>query len=286
MSTDNYLISMFIFSALFAGGAYLIYSARDSRGFNPGRRSLFVGRGEEDGEALFLGLQMAVRVFGTDSLRSRLADLIQQTEEAILAQNIGTAGGDKVSVAIPEPGEITRKRDFLKSITSLLIENRYAWEYGFWEFQRNAGEAIDQFNQWTNEIESSIASSGEEIGASPDQLHRSSSEKEFVVISILMLIDNREVMVDDDAGEDAFCPTYAGLATRFREMLATIGNDERWSPQTFEGILEAIRLVDPRSIARDAVFLLPGSPEDGVSALDLLADPGWKYLTDHPIRAT
>lgn len=282
MSTEVYVISMLVFTALLAGGGYLLYSANSQRGIDPGRRSFFAWKGHQSGHALFFGLQIAVRVFGTDSLRSQLADLI-----------IPSTGPAKVPVTLPvnlddgsSPDAIALKKDFLRSISSLLIENRYAWEYGFWDYRNDSEEAIGQFNQWRNEIESSFATTESEMGATPDQLHRSSTEKELLIVSILILIDNREVVVEDDEGDYAFRPTYSSLAAPFREVIENVGAENVWSASTFERILEATRTIDPRSIAGDAVFLLPGNSEDGISSLDLLGDPGWKYLTDHPIRAT
>ncbi|NDD64147.1 MAG: hypothetical protein EBZ36_09250 [Acidobacteria bacterium] len=273
MSNAVYLISMFAFFLLLAGGGYLIYSARQIESVDPGRRSLLSWKRESNGYALFLGLQIAVKVFGTDSLRSQLAGLI-------LPVDPGSKGDDD-----SQSGDAVVKREFLKSLSSLLIENRYAWEYGFWDYRQNATEAIDQFSQWKNEIESAIATADDEVGAAPDQLHRTSNEKEFLIVSLMLLIDNRDIVVEDDEGEYDFRPTYAGLASPFLQLIESIRTEEFWAPETFERILEAIRVIDPRSIERDAIFLLPGSSEDGISEIDLLGDPEWKYLTDHPIRA-
>lgn len=287
MSIEVYVISMFVFFGLLAGGAYLIYSAHSTQGpvgIDSGRRSLFARKGRQSGHALFFGLQIAVRAFGTDSLRSQLADLIIP---ATGSETGLTAAPAAVQAAtVDTTNELTLKKDFLRSVSSLLIENRYAWEYGFWDYRNDSEEAIGQFNQWRNEIESSFATTERELGVSPDQLHRSSTEKELVIVSILILIDNREMVVEDDEGDYEFRPTYASLAAPFRDVVENVGAGDLWSPSTFERILEAIRTIDPRSIAGDAAFLLPGNSEDGISVLDLLGDPGWKYLTDHPIRST
>ena len=281
MSTELYLIAMCVFVAILGGGSYLIFSTRQSSPYHdPGRRSLF-GFGERsDGQALFFGLQIAVRVFGSDTLRAQLASLILPEVDAAAVAEDGLSMDE-----LPALENLSAKRKFLKSISSLLIENRYAWEYGFWDYQSDGEEAIAQFNQWRNEIESSFASSEAEIGSVSDPLHRATSGNEFLIVSVLMLIDNRNFVVEDDEGDYAFRPTYAGLAASFRELIENIPSSDLWTPQTFEHILEAIRSIDPRAIEREAVFLLPGNSDDGISELDLIGDEGWQYLTAHPIRA-
>jgi hypothetical protein len=57
-----------------------------------------------------------------------------------------------------------------------------------------------------------------------------------------------------------------------------------WTSATFSGLLEGLRAIDPRAIERDAIYIYPGSEQDGLSSLDLIGDDGWKYLTDHSFR--
>ena len=101
------------------------------------------------------------------------------------------------------------KRRFMKSVASMLIENRYAWEYGFWEFSADADHAIKSFNQWRNEIEASMATETEEMGSEIDRLHRFSDQKEYLIVTLLMLIDNSDEPVSDDVGDYRFRPTYS-----------------------------------------------------------------------------
>jgi len=273
MSTEVYLIVMIILAAVLAGGLYLNFSARRGERLNAGRRAFIGGRTESDERAIFIGLQVAIQVFGSDELRSRLVALLSG-EPPPLPGLVETPGGEG----------LTAKREFLKSLSSLLIENRYAWEYGFWDYRRETGEAIEQFNQWRNEVESATASTVDEVGSEIDPLHRYSDEKEFLVITLMMLIDNREELVSDDSGEVDFRPTYAQLVSPFRRVVDGIVEKDWWEASTFEEILNAVRALDPRTIERDAVFIIPGAAEDGLSSIDLLSDAGWKYLTDHPLR--
>ena len=274
MSTGAYIIVMIILAIFLGGGIYLAVTASAAKSLSAGRRSFLSGlpgrpgsRGlAESQHALFIGMQIAIQVFGSDDLRARLASLIQAEEDG-------------------EEGADTRaKRAFLKSLSSLLIQNQYAWEYGFWDYRGTGDEAIVQFNQWKNELESSMATSPEEMGESVDPLHRYSDQKEFLIVSLLMVIDNRDQPVSDDVGDYEFRPTYAQLARPFREVVEGIGPRDQWRSQTFRSLLDGICELDPRAIERDGVYVLPGAAADGISSLDLLGDEGWRYLTEHSLR--
>jgi hypothetical protein len=161
---------------------------------------------------LFFGVQLAIQIFGSDELRARLARLIEAEDE--------TDSADE-------------KRRFLKSLASLLAENQYAWEYGFWEFYSEADTAIGAFNQWRNEIEASIATEPEELGSEIDRLHRYSDEKEYLIVTLIMIVDNRDEPVSDDVGGYEFRPIYSQLALSFRQLCEHFDESEYWKTETF-----------------------------------------------------
>lgn len=270
MSTEVYIIVMVLLAIFLGGGIYLATTGAAAKSLSPGRRSFLSGLPGRSGpaesqHALFIGLQIAIQVFGSDDLRARLATLLQGVE----------AEAESTALA---------KRDFLKSLSSLLIQNQYAWEYGFWDYRGTGAEAIAQFNQWKNEVESSMATVPEEIGEAIDPLHRYSDQKEFLIVTLLMVIDNRDEPVSDDVGDYEFRPTYAQLAHPFREAVEGIGPRDQWRSQTFRSLLDGICELDPRAIERDGVYVFPGAATDGISSLDLLGDEGWRYLTEHSLR--
>src|SRR5215510_5757309 len=197
MTSGTYLLVMLIFAAIFAGGLYLAWRGSGENQIDQGRRSFLGGRGARDDHALFFGLQLVIQIFGSDQLRARLHHLITSEDE--------TDSADE-------------KRRFMKSIASLLIENQYAWEYGFWEFSSDANAAIQSFNQWRNEIEASMATEAEEMGSEADRLHRYSDQKEYLIVSLLLLVDNSNEPISDDVGDYRFRPTYSQLATPLRQM--------------------------------------------------------------------
>lgn len=263
MAPGAYLLVMLILAAIFAGGLYLAWRGFGRDQIDRGRRSFLTGRSEPQRHALFFGLQLVIQVFGGDELRARLARLIEAEDETDSA------------------GE---KRRFMKSLASLLIENQYAWEYGFWEFHAEAETAISSFNQWRNEIEASMATEPEELGSEMDRLHRYSDQKEYLIVTLLMLIDNRDEPVADDPGDYEFRPTYSQLTSPLRQLCEHFDEAEYWKADTFAGLLDGIRALDPRVIERDGIYVYPGTEQDGLSSFDLLSDQSWKYLTDHSFR--
>jgi hypothetical protein len=262
MASGTYLIVMLIFAAIFAGGVYLAWRGAGDKRIDQGRRSFLSGRSVDD-HALFFGVQLVIQIFGSDQLRARIHRLIEAEDETDNAYE---------------------KRRFMKSVASMLIESQYAWEYGFWQFSADAETAIESFNQWRNEIEASMATEPDEMGGEIDRLHRFSDQKEYLIVSLLMLIDNSDEPVSDDVGDYRFRPTYSQLALPFRQLCEGISEPEYWRAQTFESLLHGIRGLDPRAIERDGIYVYPGTEQDGLSSFDLLSEEGWKYLTDHSFR--
>ena len=241
----------------------ILMAVRGSKKLSQSRRSFLRGRGEGNSHAVFFGLQIVIQIFGSDELRAQLEGLIQAEDETDTS---------------------SEKRRFIKSMASLLTENQYAWEYGFWEYIEESDTAISSFNQWKNEVEASMATEPAEMGTEVDRLHRYSDEKEYLIVTFLMLIDNRDEPVADDVGDYQFRPTYEQLAAPFRNRINSLDASAYWTSATFAGLLESVRALDPRVIERDGIYVYPGSSQDGLSSMDLIGDEGWKYLTDHSFR--
>ncbi len=129
-----------------------------------------------------------------------------------------------------------------------------------------------------------MATEASELGSEVDRLHRFSDQKEFLIVSMLMLIDNREEPVSDDVGDYQFRPTYTQLAQPFRLMIQNLDESQYWRAATFNQLLHGISSLDPRAIERDGIYVYPGSAQDGLSSMDLIGEEGWKYLTDHSLR--
>jgi hypothetical protein len=262
MSTEVFILALLLLGGLMATGIYL--ATRGPKQISNSRRDFLRGGSVDEGQhAVFLGVQIAIQVFGSDTLRAQLASLVGAEDET----------------DTPE-----EKRRFMKSVASLLIQNQYAWEYGFWEYYTDAETSIPTFNQWRNELEAAMATEPEELGEDFDRLHRFSDEKEFLVISLILLIDNRDQPVADDEGDYSFRPTYGQLSASLRELAEGFEESEYWKAATFASLLEGICELDPRAIERDGIFVFPGTAQDGLSSMDLIGDPDWKYLTDHSFR--
>lgn len=261
LGTFAYLLLMLFLGGLLLGGIYMA-TRREPGQIDAGRRSFIGMSGQEATDyTVFLGVQLVIQVFGSDDLRAQLKRLVDAEEY-----------------------DAQGKRRFMKSVASLLLDNQYAWEYGYWDYRTDADDAIQNFNQWRNEIEASMATEEHEMGSEIDRLNRFSDSKEFVVVSLMMLIDSRDEAVEDDVGAYEFRPTYQQLAMPLRSSIEEITEPYYWRTTTFITLLEAIRALDPRAIERDAFFVYPGTEADGISSMDLLGDASWKYLTDHPLR--
>jgi len=264
LTTGTFLLIIVVLGALLIGGIYLARQG-DKGQVNAGRRSFFTGRAQQnEGEyAVFFGIQLVIQVFGGDELRAKLARLVQNEDDTDTAQE---------------------KRRFMKSVAALLIENQYAWEYGFWDYYTDAETAISTFNQWRNEIEASMATEPDEMGQEIDRLHRFSDQKEYLIVTLMFILDSRDEPVTDDVGDYDFRPTYAQLAAQFRSVVESKDEADYWKAETFAELLEAVRAIDPRVIERDGIYVYPGTEQDGISSLDLIGEEGWKYLTDHSFR--
>jgi hypothetical protein len=264
LGTGVFLLLLMLCGIMLAGGLYMVVRGNQQSRISEGRRQFLGGSISNEGRhALFLGMQVAIQIFGSDDLRKKLSDLIQAEDETDSAQE---------------------KRRFMKSIVSLLLENRYAWEYGFWEYHNDAETAISSFNQWRNEVESSMATEDDELGSEADRLHRFSDQKEYLVLTLLLLVDNRDEPVSDDVGDYAFRPTYMQLASSLKQACENTPEADTWKSKTFVSLLEAVRALDPRVIERDGIYVYPGTQQDGLSSMDLIGESGWKYLTDHSFR--
>jgi hypothetical protein len=262
MSTEVFILAILLLGGLLATGVFL--AARRPKEISSSRREFLRGGSVDEGSyAVFIGLQIAIQVFGSDTLRAQLAALVNAEDET----------------DTPE-----EKRRFTKSVASLMIQNQYAWEFGFWEYYNDAETSIRSFNQWRNELEGAMATEPDEMGEEVDRLHRFSDEKEFLVVTLIMIVDNRDEPVADDQGDYSFRPTYGQLSASLRELAEGFDESQYWQPATFASLLEGICELDPRAVERDGIFVFPGTAQDGLSSMDLISDPDWKYLTDHSFR--
>jgi uncharacterized protein DUF1517 len=185
-------------------------------------------------DTYFFGLQIAIKCFGEDTLRARFARVIEESRTA--------------DESVPE------KRRFLKRFVALLEESALFWSYGFWDYIDDAETAAQEFNTWVNEIESSMATEEEELGEAVDDLQRTSNRKDYVVVTLLFLLD----------------APYAPA-----EQVAT--DDEVFLKETFVALVQGLTRLDPHSIQADGSYVVPGSADDGLSEDDLYG-PGWEYL--------
>lgn len=186
---------------------------------------------------IFFGLQIVLNECAKDGLRGDLHALLEsQTEENRPAQ----------------------RKAFYKTLSSKLLEVMFAAEYGFWDYIPD-GNASEEYYGWVSELESSIASETDEFGESVDEQYRISSEKNYIAVSAIFLIDGSE------------------SNSAFYSAISQIPEDEYFDKASFQKLTEALRLIDFENVEGDAVFLIPGNDQDGLSWIDVHSE-GWNYL--------
>jgi len=148
---------------------------------------------------------------------------------------------------------VEEKRRFFKRLVALLLEVEPFWTYGYWDYKTKTKEAVAEYQAWVGEIEASIATEEEEVGDNVDGLHRTSAERQYVVVTVVMLLDAPYAPAEVDDEEDFF------------------------KRSTFHELIANLPAIDPHTVRADGVYVVPGSPDDGLSDDDL-ASEGWSYL--------
>jgi len=185
----------------------------------------------------FFGIQVAVRNFITDPLRPQLHQIIARS-------------ADEQSLA--------EKRAFWKRVAAVLNEGVPAFEMGYWDLIRGDG-ADEEFESWSSEIEGRLATEKEELGAAADEVSRISAEKRYVVVTLLFLVE---------AGTNS----DRTLAER-----CDVPESEYWTRLTFGRLIATVPLLNFANVVADAVYLAPGTDEDGFSMEDIHGG-GYEYL--------
>lgn len=202
------------------------------------RRGFFSSLFESEPGRFFFGIQIVSATLTNDDTALRLR------------QYIAEALHDR------KPQE---KKAFYKEIITLLIEQQPYWEYGFWDYVPHDDDAITEFESWTNDIESSMATEPGEIGGSIDEMHRLSNDKWYIVTTVLFVFETADVL------------------SPIMDSIESIPEDDYHTRTTYKTLLELIYSFNFEFCEADAVFIMPGTDEDGFSWEDL-HQAGWEYL--------
>ena len=185
-------------------------------------------------DTYFLGIQIAIKCFGEDTLRARFARVLEEsraTEE-----------------------QVEEKRRFVRRFTALLEESNLFWAYGYWDYIDTSEAAAQEFDSWVAEIEGSMATEEEQLGTEVDDIQRTSSRKDYVVVTLAFLLDQPYGPAEEITNEDDY-----------------------FLKETFSALVQGLTHIDPRAIQADGAYVVPGNAEDGLSEDDLYG-PGWEYL--------
>jgi len=187
----------------------------------------------------FFGIQVLFQI-GADTVRAELRKAI-----AAAAENPEMSLADKVL--------------FWKGVVAAALEGAPRFDLGFWDYIADPTRAEIEFDKWTSELEAESATTAAEVGAAPAEGYRMSAKPEYVALTALFLLEK-------GGNSDATVADRLDLP-----------EDEWWKRDTFVGLFETIRMLSFASVRADAVYLVPGSAEDGLS-FDDVHGGGWEYL--------
>ncbi len=188
-------------------------------------------------DVALFALQVVVHEYALPGLRSQLHTLIDDPYR--------------------RPGEETaeQRRTFYKRIVGLLSQCEPFFEYGFWEYVTDREAAVAGFDEWVHDIDAAIATEDTEIGDEVDDARRISADKRYVALTLLFLMGHANPVASEYDPED----------------------DEAWTRAAFYELLQSVNRIDFELLHSDAIYLVPGSDEDGLDELDL-ADESWSHL--------
>jgi hypothetical protein len=185
----------------------------------------------------FFGIQVVIRAFPVDSFRHQLHEIIAQSSTE---------------------QSLTEKRAFWKRLTAVLDEQVPAFEYGFWDLIRG-NQAEGEFEEWSSELEGALATEKEELGQAPDEINRISAEKQYVIVTLIFLLE-------EDSNAD--------LTLRQR---CDMPESEYFTRTTVGRLIGTVPMLNFGNVEADAVYLVPGNDQDGLSDEDLHGG-GYEYL--------
>ena len=187
----------------------------------------------------FFGVQVLMRVT-SDPLRARLHEAIAQ----------GGASGEQ---------SLDDKRTFYKRLSALLVDAELRFDLGFWDYIADPDKAEGEFDTWCGELEGRAATEKEELGAAVDEIHRLSAKPEYIAVTVLFLLakgGNSDVTVAERCD---------------------LPEADWFKRTTFAQLFATLPMLSFASVKADAVYLVPGNDQDGLS-FDDVHGGGWEYL--------
>ena len=139
---------------------------------------------------------------------------------------------------------------FWKKIVAIAVEASARFDLGFWDYVADADRAEHEFDTWTSELEAESATTEAEVGT---------EVAESLRLTALFLLEkggNGDLTVADRCD---------------------LPEDQWFKRDTFVHLFETIRMLSFASVRADAVYLVPGSAQDGLS-FDDVHGGGWEYL--------
>jgi hypothetical protein len=188
----------------------------------------------------FFGIQLLVRTGADADLRKRIHQVIAE----------GGAAGEQ---------SLADKRALYKRLTTLLVADVVRFDLGYWDYIADPGHAEREFDEWCSELEGRMATEKEEVGAGVDDVNRLSAKPEYIAVTVCFLLE---------AG---------GNSDQTVAERCDLPESDWFKRDTFVRLFETLPMLSFSSVKADAVYLVPGNEEDGLS-FDDVHGGGWEYL--------
>jgi hypothetical protein len=171
-------------------------------------------------------LELCLRLEPAGTLRARLHELIREHPSA------------------SSPGQ---KWALLRSVTSLLMENRHLFEKGCWDFFDDDDRARRDYEMWSNGLITEEGARAESSGI-PGETGDGVRYMTFT-ISLLLVADS--------------------ACARELSRVCDIPEARLWERETFVRILHGLSRVSFSAVRSDVFYLIPGAETWGLTAEDL-----------------
>ena len=188
----------------------------------------------------FFGVQLLARVGADGGLRQRLHEAIAE----------GSGAGEQ---------SLADKRVLYKRVAALLVADAARFDLGYWDYIADPARSEREFDEWCSELEGRIATEKEEVGAAVDDVNRLSAKPEYIAITICFLLE---------AGGNS----DTTVAER-----CDLPESDYFKRDTFVRLFETLPMLSFSSVKADAIYLVPGNEQDGLS-FDDVPGGGWEYL--------
>ena len=160
------------------------------------------------------------------------------------------------------PGEqsLADKRGFYNEVTNLLLPAVACIDMGYWDYIPDASRAEKEFDTWCSEIEQVVGGAvPDEDGPGQGAYRTAGAGGQYFLVSLAFLLQK------------------GGTSDVTMAERCDIQEADFFRRSTFAHLLATPPMLSYASIRADAIYVVPGSDEDALTAEDLRGE-GYEYL--------